>query len=75
MVQPSISKCDKHSKIIETIFLLFVFHNIITRSKTIFKSMTPNFVVVFYFRFVILAGLCHICGFWLKMRHVMRCNY
>ena len=64
MVQPSILKSHKHSKMIET-------HNdwLQNRCWLSFKSMTPNFVVVVSVLlpiFGILAGVCHICAFLLK---------
>ena len=59
MVQPSILKSHTHSKIIETPFLLFVFHNgwLQNHCWLSAKGMTPNSVV---FISVLLPICCHI---------------
>ena len=51
MVQPSILKSHKHSKMFETHFFSFVFHN----CWPSVKRMTPNFVVA-------VSVLLSICG-------------
>ena len=59
MMQPSILKSHKHSKMIEPIF--YRLHSIMVGSKIIAdsqsESMTPNFVVVVY---VLPPICCHI---------------
>ena len=59
MVQPSILENHKHSKIFETHFLSFVFHNdwLQNHCWLSVKSTTPNVVVVVS---VLLPICCHI---------------
>ena len=66
MVEPSILKSHKHSKMIETHFyrLYFIIHGWLS-----VKSMAPNFVGVVSVLLpicLLLAGLCNICAFLLK---------
>ena len=59
MVQPSILKSRKHSKVIETYFLSFAFHNgcLQNHCRLSAKENIPNFVV---FVSVLLPIYCHI---------------
>ena len=59
MVKSSILNSLKHSKMIETHFLSFVFHNGWLQNQCFLsaKGMTPNFVV---FVSVLLPICCHI---------------
>ena len=59
MVQPSMLKSHKHSKMIETHFLSIVFHNDWLQNHCLLsaKGMTPNFVV---FVSVLPPNCCHI---------------
>ena len=65
MVQHSILKNHKHSKMIETHFL----NDLLQKSLlALSKSMTSNFVVVVsVLLVVILAGVRHICAFLLEV--------
>ena len=59
MVQPSMLKSHKHSKMIQPDFLSFLFHNgwLQNHYWLSVKGMTPNFVV---FVSVLLPFGCHI---------------
>ena len=59
MVQPFVLKSHKHSKMLETHFLSFVFHNgwLENHCWLSAEGMTPNFVV---FVSVLLPICCHI---------------
>ena len=59
MVQPSILKSHKHSKLIETYFLSFILHNDWLQNHYVLsvKSMTLNCAVVVS---VLLPISCHI---------------
>ena len=71
MMQPSILKSHKHSKMTETHF--YRLYSIMTGSKIIAGSqpkvwhLVLSFLLVFYFKVVvILAGVWHICAFMLR---------
>ena len=60
MVQPSILKSHRHSKMIETHF--YRLYSIIHRCISV-KSMTPNFVIIDFQFVVIVVRVCDICAF------------
>ena len=65
MVQPSILKSHKHSKMIETPFLSYVLHNGWLQNHRWFsaKGLTPNFVVLVSVLLPICWGMPYLCIF------------